>query len=105
MKLDDFVPKDTTRCVQFATGSMTLKPMGDVFTRMYEADVKGGRPSLAPKKLVRAFLLLVLYSIRSERMVTEQISYNTLFRWFFGLPMDGHCLGPLNVQQEPRSVA
>jgi transposase len=63
--------------------------MDDVFARMYEADVKGGRPSIAPEKLVRALLLQVLYSVRSERMLVEQISYNMLFRWFVGLPMDG----------------
>jgi transposase len=63
--------------------------MDKVFARMYEADVKGGRPSIAPEKPVRALLLQVLYSVRSERMLMEQISYNTLFRWFVGLPMDG----------------
>ncbi|VVE85881.1 transposase [Pandoraea sputorum] len=55
---------------------------------MYERDVKGGRPSIAPEKLIRALLLQVLYSIRSERMLMEQISYNMLFRWFVGLAMD-----------------
>ena len=63
--------------------------MDDVFARMYEADVKGGRPSIAPEKLVQALLLQVLYSIRSERMLVEQISCNMLFRWFVSLPMDG----------------
>jgi len=66
-----------------------LKRTDDVFARMYEADAKGGRRSIAPEKLVRALLLQVLYSIRSERMLVEQISSNMLFRWFVGLPMDG----------------
>src|SRR5260370_1464302 len=48
-----------------------------------------GRPSIAPEKLLRALLLLqVLYSVRSERMLMEQLSYNLLFRWFVGLNMD-----------------
>ena len=47
-----------------------------------------GRPSIAPEKLVRALLLMILYSIRSERQLMEQIHYNLLFRWFVGLTMD-----------------
>ena len=55
---------------------------------MYAADIKGGRPSIAPEKLLRAMLLQILYSIRSERMLMEQTQYNLLFRWFIGLSMD-----------------
>jgi transposase len=47
-----------------------------------------GRPSIAPERLLRATLLMVLYSIRSERQLIEQIDYNLLFRWFVGLEMD-----------------
>ena len=47
-----------------------------------------GRPSIAPEKLVRALLLMVLYSIRSERQLMEQINYNILFRWFVALNLD-----------------
>src|SRR5213076_3460830 len=47
-----------------------------------------GRPSIAPEKLLRALLLQVLYSARSERMLMEQLHYNLLFRWFVGLGMD-----------------
>ena len=47
-----------------------------------------GRPSIAPEKLLRALLLQVLYSVRSERMLMEQLDYNMLFRWFVGLSMD-----------------
>jgi transposase len=55
---------------------------------MYAADIKGGRPSIAPEKLLRAMLLQVLYSVRSERQLMEQTQYNLLFRWFIGLAMD-----------------
>ncbi len=48
----------------------------------------GGRPSIAPEKLVRALLLQALYSVRSERQLMEQLDYNLLFRWFVGLNMD-----------------
>jgi transposase len=47
-----------------------------------------GRPSIAPEKLLRALLLQVLYTIRSERLLMEQLDYNLLFRWFVGLEMD-----------------
>lgn len=47
-----------------------------------------GRPSIAPERLIRALLLQVLYSIRSERLLVEQLEYNLLFRWFVGLSVD-----------------
>jgi transposase len=55
------------------------------FDTLYAA---GGRPSIAPEKLVRALLLQALYSVRSERQLMEQVDYNLLFRWFVGLNMD-----------------
>ena len=62
-----------------------LKGMSAHFDALY---ARGGRPSIAPEKLVRALLLQVLYSVRSERQLMEQIDYNLLFRWFVGLNMD-----------------
>ena len=64
---------------------VALKGLSRSFTRMY-AD--WGRPSIAPERLLRALLLQALYSIRSERMLMEQLEYNLLFRWFVGLNMD-----------------
>ena len=52
---------------------------------MYSAT---GRPSIAPEKLLRALLLQILYTVRSERLLMEQMEYNLLFRWFVGLNMD-----------------
>jgi len=49
---------------------------------------EGGRPSIAPEYILRALLLQVFFSIRSERLLVEQIDYNLLFRWFVGLGMD-----------------
>ncbi len=48
----------------------------------------GRWPSIPPGKLVRALLLKALYSIRSDRLLTEQLDYNLLFRWFVGLAID-----------------
>jgi len=62
-----------------------LKGMTDVFDRMY---ARSGRPSIPPEQLLRALLLQVLYSVRSERLLMEQLDYNLLFRWFVGLSMD-----------------
>jgi transposase len=62
-----------------------LKRLSPRFEAMYAA---GGRPSIPPEKLLRALLLQCLYSVRSERMLTEQLDYNLLFRWFVGLNMD-----------------
>ena len=47
-----------------------------------------GRPSIPPEQLLRALLLQVLYAVRSERLLMEQLEYNLLFRWFVGLNMD-----------------
>jgi transposase len=62
-----------------------LRELSGRFARLYS---KLGRRSVAPEKLMRALLLQVLYSIRSERMLMEQLNYNLLFRWFVGLDMD-----------------
>jgi transposase len=62
-----------------------LEEMSPRFARLYS---RYGRPSIAPEKLLRALLLQVLYSVRSERLLMEQLGYNLLFRWFVGLSMD-----------------
>src|SRR3954451_16308968 len=62
-----------------------LKALSPSFRVLYSAF---GRPSIPPEKLLRALLLQVLYTIRSERMLMEQLEYNLLFRWFVGLNMD-----------------
>jgi len=62
-----------------------LKDLNRLFDKMYS---RVGRPSIPPEKLLRALLLQVLYSIRSERLLMEQLDYNLLFRWFVGLSMD-----------------
>ena len=62
-----------------------LKALSVDFDGMYSAF---GRPSIPPEKLLRALLLQVLYTVRSERMLMEQLEYNLLFRWFVGFNMD-----------------
>jgi transposase len=62
-----------------------LAELSPEFDAIYATD---GRPSIPPEQLLRALLLQVLYSIRSERLLMEQLDYNLLFRWFVGLELD-----------------
>ena len=87
-RLDDFVlANHPLRRIRLMVNEALAK-MDELFSRMYEADVKGGRPSVAPEKLLRAMLLQILFSIRSKRQLMEQAQYNMLYRWFIGLSMD-----------------
>jgi transposase len=62
-----------------------LREMSPRFDAMY---ARMGRPSIPPEQLLRASLLQIFYSVRSERLLMEQVDYNLLFRWFIGLGMD-----------------
>lgn len=79
------VPQDHPLRAIRAMADEALREMKPRFHKLY---AKTGRPSIAPEKLLRALLLQVLYSVRSERMLMEQLDYNLLFRWFVGLNMD-----------------
>lgn len=79
------VPKDhPLRPIRIMVDKV-LNDLAPLFREMYSHT---GRPSTPPEQLLRASLLQVLYSIRSERMLVEQLDYNLLFRWFVGLSMD-----------------
>src|SRR6202166_4820436 len=67
---------------------MTDEALRELQPRFQKLYAKTGRPSIAPEKLLRALLLQALYSVRSERLLMEQLDYNLLFRWFVGLNMD-----------------
>ncbi|WP_197284829.1 transposase, partial [Piscinibacter sakaiensis] len=87
-KLEDFVPvRHPLREIR-KMANAALDKLGPTLTAMYAVEIKGGRPSIAPEKLLRAILLQVLFSVRSERQLMEQVQYNLLFRWFIGLAMD-----------------
>ena len=88
VRLEDFVPANHPLRPIRVWVNEALAAMDAKLSAMYEADVKGGRPSIAPEKLMRAMLLQVLYSVRSERQLVEQIKYNLLFRWFVGLAIE-----------------
>ncbi len=79
------VPSDHPLRAIRAMTDRILFSLSPLFAAMYSTI---GRPSIPPEKLLRALLLQVLYTVRSERMLMEQLNYNLLFRWFVGLNMD-----------------
>jgi len=85
VSLEQRVPQGhPLRAIRKLTDEVLRSLSGD-FDQLYSAT---GRPSIAPEYLLRALLLQVFYSIRSEVLLVEQIDYNLLFRWFVGLGMD-----------------
>jgi transposase len=85
------VPKDHPLRAIRAMVDDVLRRLWPDFEKLYSHT---GRPSIPPERLLRALLLQVLYSIRSERMLMEQLDYNLLFRWFVGLSMDDRIWDP-----------
>ena len=83
--LEARVPSDHPLRPVRAMVDEALEEISPRFSAIY-ADV--GRPSIPPERLLRALLLQILYSIRSERLLMEQLDYNLLFRWFVGLGID-----------------
>jgi transposase len=79
------VPMDHPLRAVRAMADAALGELGPRFEALY---ARNGRPSIAPEKLLRALLLQVLYTVRSERLLMEQLDYNFLFRWFVGLSID-----------------
>lgn len=79
------VPKDHPLRPIRTMVDLVLAQLSPIFEKMYSHT---GRPSIAPEKLLRALLLQMLYTVRSERMLMEELDYNLLFRWFVGLNMD-----------------
>jgi len=85
VQLESFVPADHPIRALRELFNTALKRISHLFDDIY---AEGGRESIAPERLLRAQLLQVLYSIRSERQLTEQAHYNLLFRWFIGIGID-----------------
>jgi len=83
--LEDRVPQDhALRPIRKMVDEI-LRAMARDFDGLYATT---GRPSVPPERLLRAVLLQIFYSVRSERLLMEQLAYNLLFRWFVGLEMD-----------------
>jgi len=82
---EERVPSDHPLRAIREMANEVLRDLSPVFSKIYSTQ---GRPSIPPEQLLRALLLQVLYSVRSERLLMEQLNYNMLFRWFVGLSMD-----------------
>jgi transposase len=85
VSVEERVPLDHPLRKLRGMSDKALKSLSEKFSRLYSPL---GRRSVPPEQLLRALLLQVLYSIRSERLLIEQLDYNLLFRWFVGLNMD-----------------
>jgi transposase len=83
--LEERVPADHPLRPIRAMVDEALKALDERFEEIYGEE---GRKSIPPERLLRALLIQMLYSVRSERMLMEQLAYNLLFRWFVGLPID-----------------
>jgi transposase len=79
-----------------------LQELSPLFDQMYSAI---GRPSIPPERLLKASLLMALYTVRSERLFCEQLDYNFLFRWFLDLEVDEAELRPFDLFAQPRAAA
>lgn len=85
VSLESRIPADHPLRMIRSMVDRALAAMSSEFDRLY---ARSGRPSVPPERLLRALLLQVLYTVRSERMLMEQLDYNLLFRWFVGLDID-----------------
>src|SRR6202047_3968479 len=85
LNLEQRVPQEhpLRRIKQLA--EMVLQRLSASFDRMYSAT---GRPAIPPERLLKASLLMALYTVRSERLLCEQLDYNLLFRWFLDMELD-----------------
>src|SRR5215469_7582087 len=83
--LEDRVPADHPLRVIREIANAALAALSDEFAALYSGM---GRPSVPPKKLLRAMLLQAFYSVRSERQLMERIEFDLLFRWFVGIGID-----------------
>ena len=83
--LEDRIPREHPLRPMRAMVDEALEDVSPLFTKLY---ANTGRPSIPPERLLRALLLQILFSVRSERQLMEELEYNLLFRWFVGLGMD-----------------
>src|SRR5436190_16149237 len=85
VNLEERIPKEhpLTRIKQMA--DLALRELSPIFDEIYSVL---GRPSIPPERLLKASLLMALYTIRSERLFCEQLDYNILFRWFLDMNME-----------------
>lgn len=85
VNIEDRIPQDHPLRRVKMLADIVLRTMSPTFDSLY---AEGGRPSIAPERLLRASLLQCLFTIRSERALVEHIDFNIMYRWFVGLTLD-----------------
>ena len=101
VSLEDRIPADHPLRAIRVMADRALRALSPLFCKLY---APSGRDSLPPERLLRALLLQVLFTIRSERQLMEQMHYNLLYRWFVNLDMDDP-VWDVTVFSEPGSPA
>jgi transposase len=91
INLEDLVPADHPLRAIKRMADEALAAMSRTFTAAYAPAEKGGRPSIPPERLLKALLLMSLYTVRSERALCERITFDMLFRWFLDMTPDEPC--------------
>ena len=91
INLEDLVSKDHPLRPIKRMADEALAALGRTFTAAYAPQEKGGRPSIPPERLLKALVLMSLYTVRSERALCERITFDMLFRWFLDMTPDEPC--------------
>ena len=99
--LEERVPQDHPIRTIKIVADEALERLSPEFDQMYS---KVGRASVPPERLLKASLLICLYSVRSERAFCEELEYNLLFRWFLGMNLMERSFDPYGVHEEPAAA-
>ncbi|MBL8965287.1 MAG: transposase, partial [Phycisphaerae bacterium] len=91
INLEDLVPKDHPLRPIKRMADEALAAMCRTFAAAYAPADRGGRPSIPPERLLKALVLMSLYTVRSERALCERITFDMLFRWFLDMTPDEAC--------------
>src|SRR4051795_10284271 len=100
---ETLIPADHPLRMVKRLADAALLELSPLFDEMYAADGQG-RASIPPERLLKASLLISLYSVRSERAFCEELTYHLLFRWFLDMDMLEPSFDPQHVFQEPRAA-
>jgi transposase len=91
INLEDLVPAGHPLRAIKRMADEALAALSRTFTAAYASEEKGGRPSIPPERLLKALVLMSLYTVRSERALCERITFDMLFRWFLDMTPDERC--------------
>lgn len=91
INLEELVPADHPLRAIKRMADEALAAMSRTFAAAYAPAERGGRPSIPPERLLKALVLMSLYTVRSERALCERIAFDMLFRWFLGMTPDEAC--------------